>query len=245
MASDLTRLQTVTKAADSIGRDLAGTTRSGATHQSILEEMYEWAKLRIARAYSFPELDVVDTTTADTVADTKTYTYTTLFGAAAATKVKDILSLVIEDGTSSRKVKQLLYREFDKRFPYPEGETTRKPFFYTVFANQVEFIPVPDAVYDIHSRRSIYPTRATGDGSTAEFNNIDDLILVGTIVEYFSYLQEFKDASSWNIVWKAKLKDAVRPYIHPKDWEPEGRAFNSAVLTPGDFWKDPLVFENR
>ncbi len=242
MASDLTRLQIVTKAADAMGRSLSSTTRSGSTTQSVLEEMYEWSQLRLARAYSFPELDVRDTTTADTVADTKTYSFATLFGASA--RVKDILSVVIEDGTSSRKLKRLLMREFYHRHPYPEAETSRKPVYYCRVSNSIDFFPVPDAVYDIHTIRSDWPTRATGDSYQSQFEYKDDLLIVGTIVEFFNFFQEFNDAARWNRIWKQKLIESIKPIIHPKDWSPEGRAFNSSVLTPGDFWKDPLQFDN-
>ena len=54
MPSDLTRLEIVTKAADYLSRSLTAVSKSGATVQSVLEEMYEWSQLRLSRAYSFP-----------------------------------------------------------------------------------------------------------------------------------------------------------------------------------------------
>jgi len=243
MASDLTRLQTVTEVANTMGRSLSSVMRDGSTtFQTILDERYEWAKLRIARAYSFPEMDVEDRTTADTVADTRKYTYSTLFGANA--RVKDILSVVIEDGTSSCKLTRKLYRRMDKWAPYPDAESTRRPVFYVDFAESVELFPIPDAAYDIHTRRSDYDARASADGDTSTFQNKDDVIVIATVVEAYNFLQEFKDAARWDVVFKNKLIDAVKPHLHPSDREPEGRAFNSAVITPGDFWLDPLVMEN-
>ena len=242
MASQLTRLEFVTKTADMLGRSLTGTTRSGATHQSILEEMYEWVQMRIARSFMFPEMDVRDTTTADTVDGTSTYSFTTLFGASA--RVRDILSIVIEDGTSSNRLKYKVHSNLLKRFPYPEGETERKPVWYTRIGNNLLFFPTPDAAYDIHSVHSKYPTRATGDSSTSDYDYCDDVIINGIAAEYFRHLQEKEEASYFDGQFKLKLTEASEPYIHPTDWEPEGRAFNSAELTPGDFWKDPLQFTN-
>lgn len=242
MAADLTRLQVVTKAADAMGRSLTGTTRSSATLQSVLEEMYEWAQLRLARAYKFPEMDVRDTTTADTVADTMIYSYSTLFGATA--RINDILSIVLEDGTSSRKLTRKLYSEFIQRWPYPEGESTGKSTVYTRVGNNLWFFKVPNNAYDIHSVYSKMPTRATADGDYSEYEYKDDLLIAGTVVEFFSYMQEFTDAAKWNSIWKSKLKETLKPRIAPADWEPEGRAFNSTVLSPGDFWSDPLIINN-
>ena len=242
MASQLTRLEIVTKAADMVGRSLIGTTRSGATHNSILDEMYEWAQLRIARAYSFPELDVRDTTTADTVSATMSYSFSTLFGASA--RVKDILSVVLEDGTSSVRLKRWLQRDFYRRFPYPEGETNRKSTIYTRVGDNLHLFPVPDGAYDIHTIYSKWPTRATGDSSNSDYNDKDDLLIAGTIAEYFRHLQEKNEATYWDSVFVMKLKDSLKSVVHPKDWEPEGRAFNSSVLTHGDFWTDPLIMRN-
>lgn len=242
MASDLTRLQIVTKVADSMGRSLTGTNRSGATLQSVLEEMYEWSQLKLARAFMFPEMDVRDTTTADTTTNVMVYSYTTLFGASQRTN--DIMSLVIEDGTSSVKLTRWLHRRLLKDFPYPEGESTDKPRVYTRVGSDVWLFPVPNATYDIHSVRSKMPTRAAGDSSYSDYEFKDDLLIIGTIVEFFNYMQEFKDAAKWSVVWKTKLLETLSPIVHPTDWEPEGRAFNSDSVTFGDFWKQPLQFTN-
>ena len=242
MASELTRLETIGKVADSMGRSLTGTVRSGNTLQSLLEEMYEWSKLKLSRAYSFPELDIRDTTTADTVADTFTYSFTTLFGATHRTK--DIRAVVIENGTSSVRLTQLLETQLYKEVPYPEGESTNKPNIYVRLGNNLQLFPVPDAAYDIHTIRSEHDSRAASDDSYSTFDFKDDLIVVGTIVEFYNYMQEFRDAKSWDRIWKSKLVEAVKPYAHPDDWSPEGRAFNSSVLSFGDFWNDPLVLGN-
>jgi hypothetical protein len=225
-----------------MGRALNGETKSGATVQSILEEMYEWSQLRLARAYSFMELDVRDTTTADTADGTMIYSFTTLFG--AGTRTKDILSIVIEDGTSSNKLRRYLHRDLLKSYPSPESESESKPTCYTRVADDIWLFPVPDDTYDIHTIRSKWPTRATGDASLSDFSYKDDLLIVGTVIEFFNFYQEFKDAEAWNTIWKAKLKEVLSATIHPTDWEPEGRAFNSSVLTPGDFWANPLVMRN-
>lgn len=242
MASNYTRADFTAKVADMVGRSLAGTSRSGATHQALLDDFYEWAQLRIARNYCFPELDTLDTTTCDTTDSVETYTQATLLGAAA--RVNQILSIVIEDGTSSCKVTRVLSRDLYKRVPYPAGESTNIPRLYHMIGTTVYFFPIPNNTYDIHTIYSKMPTRATATTSTSDYTNKDDVIIAGMMVEYFNYLQAKEDATYWEAVFKAKITNAVQSIIHPTDWEPEGRAFNSAVLTPGDFWSMPLVFEN-
>ena len=242
MSSQLTRLQTITNAADAMGVKLTGTTRSGATYQSILEERYEWAKLKLARSYSFPELDVRDTTTADTVSGTFEYSFTTLFGADHNTK--EVMAVVIEDGTSSNRLKRYLYRDFYQQYPYPEGKSQNKPTSYVRLGNALQLFPVPDDTYDIHTIRATFDSRATGDDSYSTFENKDDLLILGTQVEFYNFMQEYDDAKNVEREWKNKLKEILKYIVHPTDWDPEGRAFNSGVLSPGDFWTNPLMFNN-
>jgi len=241
MSAQLTKLETITKAINMTGRELTSTVRSGATHQSILEEMYEFAQLAIARAFMFPELDERDTTTADTTEDTATYSFSTLFGATA--RVRDILAVIIEDGTSSVRCKRVEFRYLLQKYPYPEGEATNKPTTYTRIGNNLLFFPTPDATYDIHSVRSNFPARKDNDEYSA-YEDKDDLLIVATLAEYFDHLQEKEEATYFRSVFKQKLVASVRPLLHPTDWEPEGRAFDSSVLSPGDFYNNPLVLKN-
>jgi len=243
MAANLTRLQVITEVANQVGRKLSSTKADrSTTFQSVLEERYEWAQLRIARGYSFRELDSQDKTTADTVNGTSDYSYSTLFG--ASTLVKDILSFIIEDGTSSIKLIRKLYRQFDKQWPASSEFSNSKPVWYMDFNKTVTLYPEPSAADDIHTRISKWPTRATGDSTKSDFEDKDDLLVIGVTVEAFKTIQEFKDASRWDIDFRSKFKEAVQPFIHPKDWEPEGRAFGSDLVNVGDFWKQPLQFGN-
>jgi hypothetical protein len=242
MASNYTRAGFTAKVADMVGRSLSGTSRSNVTTQTLLNDIYEWAQLRLSRAYLFPELDVLDTTTCDTTNAVQSYTFTTLFGASA--RINQVMSVVIEDTLSSVKLKRTLFREMFSRYPYPAGESVRKPVFYYQIATALYFFPVPDVTYDIHIVYSKMPTRATGDSSYSDYTDKDDVIIAAMMIEYFNYLQEKEESTYWEAVYKNKIKEAVQSIIIPTDWEPEGRAFNSSVLTPGDFWKSPLTFSN-
>jgi len=242
MSSILTRSEFVTKTADLLGRSLNGTTKSGATHKSILDEMYEWGQMRIAREFSFPEMDVRTTTQADTTAAVMEYSYDTIFGSGV--RVKDILSVVIENGTSSSRLKRYLHRDLMKYHPYPEGESSNQPRIYTRVGNTLWLFPVPNDTYDIHTIHSKWPTRASGDSSYSDYDFLDDVIVAATAFEYFNHLQEDEQAAYWDKVFKMKLKETVNSIIHPTDWESEGRAFNSTVLMPGDFWNNPLIISN-
>ena len=221
---------------------MSGTAKSGASYSTILNEMYEWSQIRLARAFSFAELDVLDTTTKDTVTSTASYTYATLLGATA--QVKEILSIVIEDGLSSRKLVRMLPRDFYRRIPDPSSQSTRKPEYYYVIGTTVYMYPIPDAVYDIHTIYSKMPTRATVDTYLSEFNFKDDLLILGTVLEFWNFYQEYAEAEAIKKIWKDKLKEAVDSVIHPTDWEPEGRAFNSSTLVPGEFWNNPFIMRN-
>jgi hypothetical protein len=239
MASILTRVGFCTEVADLVGRSLTATVESGATIGTLLARWYERAQIRIARAYAFPELDVFDTTTADTVASTKTYTYSTLFGASM--RVRSILSLTIEDGVNSRKLRYMIPRDFYAQTPYPEIETTQIPTRYTVIGQTVHMFRIPDAAYDIHSMYSKFPTIASGDSSTSDLSNMDDVIIAAMVVEFYNYFQDKTASRYWDGIFKTRLAESASMFLHPRDWEPEGRAYGSAELIPSNFVANPWI----
>jgi hypothetical protein len=239
MSSILTRGEFITKVIDHTGRPATGTTVSGVAYTSLLATAYEWALLRIARAFSFPEMDVFTNAGAATVTSQKAYTFSALFGLGSS--VRDILMLILQDGLNSRRLKRVTEREFYRLVPYPEAATTGKPTSYCRVGNSVHLFPIPDAAYTLNTCYSKFPTAALSDASTAEFDFKDDVIFAGMMVEFLRHLQEHEEAKRWDGIFRDGVKNAVKPVIHPTDWEPEGRASGSEIIVPGDYWNNPFV----
>jgi len=65
------------------------------------------------------------------------------------TNMKDIYTLVIVDGTSSRKLGYIPARSFDISTPYPEAYSTAKPSMYVDYGANFELWRIPDQDYVI------------------------------------------------------------------------------------------------
>lgn len=239
MAGTLTRAQIVTEVANTIGRLVTtlSTDASTTLETRIRDYWVEWAKLRIARAFSFPELDITSTALSLAAAD-PSYAFTEIF---SGVKVKDILSFVVIDGTSSIKLTRRHQRRFDGDYPNPTSDPNGKPRIYMVFGQVIHTWQVADATYSTNVRATKYPAAFTGDSDTLPWDALDDIVVTATIYEALIRLNETELAKDWFRDLKARLKDAARPYIDsPEDWEPEGRAFGSGILSASDYWNDPL-----
>jgi len=240
--SELTRLSIVTEVANIIGRDLNGLSRDGTTTlKTRLNEAFEAAQMRLARAYSWPELDTYDRTTGDTIASQKSYTFGAFFG---SNRIKQILALIVEDGLNSRKLFYKTNNYVMKYYPDPDSSTTQKPIIYTTVGENVHLIPVPDVAYDMTSIVSPYPTRATGDTFKSDFRRKDDILIALTTVEAYQMLEEFDAMREWERISVRKIVEAVRPILSPDDFEPEGRAFMTDPILSKEYWKDPLATQN-
>jgi len=242
----LTGAQFITKVLNRINRDGTEVLADGSTTISdLILDFLNDTQLRLARLYSFPELDLIDKTTWDTVADTKTYTYNTIFGSTNGPKVMKILDIVLEDDTASRKLKQLSYRKIDRLNPYPEGNTSRKPVAYIDFKEQVELYPIPDDAYDMHVRASLYPTDLANDATASELLNKDDLIIAGTLVEWFNYNRDTQEAMRWKAILRDKLREVIGIENQSPDWSPGHEGFNAGdTYLPGDYHLDPFVMDD-
>ena len=239
MAGTLTRTQMVTEVANTVGRLIATKATDATTtlETRIRDYWIEWAKLRVARAFSFPELDISSTALSLTI-DDGNYAFTDIF---ASIKIKDILHFAIIDGTSSRKLTRWNYRRFDERFPNPAGDSSGKPSIYSVFGQNVLLWQLPDTAYTTNARASKFPDAFTGDSDTLPWDNMDDVIVTATVYESLLRLGETELAKDWFRDLKDRIKEAARPFIDgPEDWEPEGRAFGSNIISPSDYWNDPF-----
>ena len=233
----MTRDQIVTEICDSVGKRVSASSISGATLQDRVRTYLNWAQKRIARFYSFHELDIL-LITATTIADVKRYPLTTGTNSLGLTRPKDISSLRLIDGAYSHKIVRWSTRKFDTKYPYPEQYSTARPNIYIRDGNYLELFKVPDAVYTLHIRYPQWAVDFTSGTQTSSFENKDQLLVTaGTFETYFA-LEEYNDAKIWYARFLGQLTDAVRA-TGDIDWEPQASPHDAEGYSSGTPWTDP------
>lgn len=192
----------------------------------------------IARVWDVDELITCDTTSADTVADTKSYHIEDDF---SLTRPKDIHDITLEDTSNTRSLIFKPLKWVRKHIPYPENMSTGKSTIYTRRGNYVELIPIPDDAYDLHITHSQWPTELTADSDETDYVDLDDVII--------ALATERTDAILKNITgvdWTARAKYLLA-YAHNEDrTRPDeilvAQPFNIVSgIQSTEPWKDPFV----
>lgn len=229
----------ITRCLDNLSRASVGVTRSGTT---LADKGLEWlntACQRLARLYDFGEMLTTSTNiagTSVTVASTKTYTFPDDYNT--------VYDIRLIDGTESVKLRLTSYQTFDKRVPYPEADTTGLPLWYMPWGSNFDLYPIPDAAYVMNIKYSKVPDIITSSASLVEYTpDKDDILVAAMTIEGFTYLQMFEDASLWDRIFKAKLKECISADSDDPDWNPIGRGFDSGRYQNylGDYWNNPFV----
>lgn len=230
----------VTEICDAVGKTLTASSVSGATLQDRVAVYLNWAQKRIARFYSFQELNTLNTTAA-LVADVKRYPITTGDNALGLTRFKDFHSIRLDDTENSRKLERWHYRKFDKHFPRPENYSTGRPNIYIRWGNYIEVFRVPNAAYDLKIRHSQWAQDFTSGTQYTDFENKDQLLVTAGVFETYFALEEYSDAGLWYPRFLGQLKDAVVAE-GDVDWEPEAEPHVTNVLyASGEPWLDPYA----
>lgn len=225
----------ITRCLDNLAKAGAGTTRSGITVTTLGITWLNNAMLALARKHDFKEL--TKTYTGATVTSQKTYSQ------PASTKI--LYNVRVQDGTNSRKLIPVIQKHLDRVVPYPEGETTGIPVWYSEYGQSFDVLPLPDAVYTMYVRVQLWPTTVTATTDTITYNSDkDDIIVAYMTKEAFQHYQMYEDAKIWNDDFKLKIKDAILTDDAQPDWDPVARGFNSARNTPfvGEPWNSPFVW---
>ena len=234
----LTRDEFVTEICDTCGKAEAASAISGATLQTRVRTYLNWAQKRIARYYNFHELNVLYESAA-TVADVARYPLTTGTNNLGLTTPKDISSIRLIDDQNSRTLVRWSQRKFDRYFPYPTNYTTARPNIYIRWGNYVELFKIPDDAYTLYIRYPQWPTVFSTGSQTSDFDNKDQLVITGGILETYLALEEYGDAEVWYARFLGQLRDAVHAE-GDVDWEPQAEEFDAIVrYSSGTVYDDP------
>lgn len=143
---------------------------------SRLDNVLRLAMDHIARMHEFDELRFIATYTTAVTGDIAADQQIDLI--QGLNRIRKIYSVRLFSGTESRKLIKLNPRRFDALLPkadvYSRGKTTH---YCQYNKNTLELWRVPDAVYTLKIRLSLYPEFPLSDDNTFVFDNAEDLII--------------------------------------------------------------------
>lgn len=185
-----------------------------------------WAQLNIADEHTYEEMRTVwSATTVEIGGSRQRYPF--------PTNMKDIYSLVIVDGTESRKLKYVNARNFDTVVPYPAAWSTGTPTHYIDYGANFELWRIPDADYVMLMRCSLYPTEFSSDTDTSDLQNKDQLMVALASAKILRALRELEDAEYWQGEADRLTLLAHKSDHNAEDWVPIHRGFTIGYEGPG------------
>src|SRR3972149_2594372 len=202
---------------------------------SRLTRVLNLSQSRMSRIYKWEELEAL-VTSKSRAAGSRYVDLTSL-------NIREILSVVLVDGTNSRKLSGRIYRQLDQVSSYPEANPTGKPEVYSYFGKKLELYQVPDAIYTLRIRVSNWPT-AFSDASpsaTSDLDNKDDMLIALSNSWLFLTLGKSEDANKWWSIYRQMLTSAIAEEGESPDLDvlPGGGA-GVGVETAGP-WASPFV----
>lgn len=212
----MTRAEIVTEVRQNIKRT------SDAFEDSRIELHLDWVQRRIALVHSWEEM--LHVYSGYTIADpiTKRYTF--------PPRMKDFVSLKLIDGTNSHKLKYVRASRFDEEVPYPES-TTGNPAWYVDFGTYFELYHIPDAVYGMEARCSIFPVDFTEDSSESDLLGKDHLLVAAATSTGFRALKEIEDADYWAGVAADMMSECRMGDHSAEDWQPVARPYRAGGVS--------------
>lgn len=237
MGGTLTRDQFVTEICDIVGKSVSASSVSGATLQTRVRTYLNWAQKRIARHYSFHELNALETSAA-TVEDVKRYPLVTGTNNLGLTRPKDISSIRLIDSENSRTLHRWSQRKFDRKYPRPANYTTGRPRIYIRDGNNIEVFRIPNDAYTLHIRYPQWPTAFSSGSQTSDYENKDELLVVAGVWTTYDIFQEKEDA----LLWYKKFLDTLKGAVAAEgdvDWEPQAEPHGVPEYVSGTVYDDP------
>lgn len=236
MATKLTYQQMQDEALDNVAKSGVLTLQSGTTLATRMGTFVNRAQLWVDRKCDSLYYDF----TSATVAGQQTYSF--------PSNLRRVFTLRLLDGLMSRKLTPILPWEMDQKIPNASSFTQARSEFYVPYSNTFTFqlFPIPDAVYTLELRASLFPSDMTNPADTSTLFQCDDAIVAYSTMFAFRWLQELKDASDWeayaNRIMKEvnEVTDDAQQYV---DWAPtmEGFSVNGSGAYTGDYVNNPFI----
>ena len=156
---------------------------------------------------------------------------------------KNVHSIVLQDGTDSRKLREIPWRKFDRIYPAPESVAPYIPLEYSNWNQQLIFMPVPNAVYPLQVRVTQYPTvfvqTPAGLNTTSQFNGKDDVIIAFAAAYLWRGFGRYDKAMEFENTGGAQLKLAMKADSNRPDLDTADIGRDSGLS--GSYWANPFI----
>lgn len=193
------------------------------------------AQQRIARFHDFDEMETVATTLLHNTGSPNDR-FVNL------PNLREVYSLVVEDGLLSHKLVQLPQGEWDKKLPLPSQYPRGIPSHYVIWGYSVEVWPLPDKTYTLRMRWSRWPSDLMNDSDRSELREKDDIIIHFALAYSNSTLGKYDDAMAHERIAVSHLSEAIRADQVKPDLRLRGAPEDlSNRPLPAEAWRDPFV----
>jgi len=221
----------VSEVRENIKRDTTGVA------DVRVERWVNWAQGYLSDLHTYKEMRKSDATSFTTDGDNSL---------AWPTRMKDLYSITVQDGSRSRKLIYVKARDFDTIIPRAAIYSEGLPEWYVDFGSTFELFPIPDAKYFLNRRWSQHPIDLTV-GVASPLLRKDALITAMATVFGFYTLREIEDAGYWGGEIVPALYEASLTGDHSgEDWVPVARGFKIGNTTSlsGQWWLNPFTGRN-
>lgn len=202
-----------------------------------LDTWLNWAQGYLADLHTYEEMHSNDTSKS-TADGSVSVTW--------PTRMKDLYSMTVQDGARSRKLIYVHARDFDREIPRPATYSEGLPSWYVDYGSTFELFQIPDAIYSLVIRCSVYPADFADDDAESTLLRKDALICAIATVFGFWTLRELEDATYWGQTIVPPLYEASLTSDHSgEDWVPIARGFRAqAPILQGNWWQNPFQGRN-
>lgn len=233
-----------------LGEIAAGLGNRSDISNARLTTAVNLTQEQIARLHDFEELQTTQATTVTYTGDPAQDLYLAM--PDSSPYIREIYSVLLKDGSNSRKLRRYPTRTWDTLLGDPTVDSAGDgPRYYTIWdysLAKAEMYPLPRKDYTIQWRLSRWPTPFTGSDPTAksDFRFKDELIIEGAIIYLmFSLGMEddaAKHARKFSALWQGAINtDTDKPdlEIHPNP----GRSGAGDFV--GDYHLNPFIKSMR
>jgi hypothetical protein len=195
-----------------------------------IDKAINLAQSKINRAHKFDEL--YSSTDLTTTADVATLDISSI------TNLDQIYSVVLIDGTNSRRIVKVSNRNWDKSIAELQTVTTDRPTLYSRWGKGlIEFLPTPNAVYTIRIKYSKFPTELTDDNTQTDYIDKEELIIEYALHYLNKMLGNKVDAEMYFRNYRHLLKEAIEDDVT----DPDGVIQPGMHITSSEPWNNPFV----
>lgn len=218
-------------------RVISRISTDNAVIQTAAEDGINSAIDTLCMLQDFDELTSLSTSST-TSPNKKIYDLETDFGLV---RPKDILSIRLIDGSSSKKLTFVPPQELDQKIPYTEIYLTGRPSFYTRRGKQIELFRIPDKEYPLHIFYIQWHPKLVDGTDTLLVQKIAPIVIELATAHVYSVIS---GSPAFDIVRMAQtMIGTTRKDIttRPDDFYVARKFDSQKVYKPAEYWIDPFV----